>query len=153
MPASGNLPTSGPQAQTERQRSRPAQPRGPDGRFAVVHGAYAGRRLLRQPDKRRSVVKQAAALRDFVARCLGYAGWGEMPEPQRGLVELAAELRIYRRLLAGPLWRREEPPRRYLNVGELERRVLLALGMGPQRVGPKLEEYLAQRYGERDASA
>jgi hypothetical protein len=112
------------------RRARPPQPRDAKGRFAVVHGGRAALRAMRapRPDKRRAPVKQAAALRDLIACCLGYAGWGEMPEPRRGLVELAAEVRVYRRLLAGPLWQRKEPPRRYATIAELERRVLVGLG-------------------------
>jgi hypothetical protein len=132
------------QVPAESRRNRPPQPRGPDGRFVVVHGAYTAQRQLRRPDRRRSVVKQAEALRDFIARCLGYVnGWGEMPEPQRGLVELAAEVRTFRRLLAAPLWRRESPPARWLGVAELERRVLVALGAAPAPAGPDVAALLA----------
>ncbi|MDQ7840614.1 MAG: hypothetical protein RDU83_06250 [bacterium] len=138
-------------AEMDRRRYASTRPRGPDGRFLPTHGAYAGRRLLRAPDKRRSVVKQAAALRDFIAHCLGYVnGWGEMPEPQRGLVELAAEVRVFRRLLASPLWRREEPPGRYVNVSELERRILAGLAAAPAPAGPDVARMLAEMRAEEE---
>jgi len=127
---------------------RPPAPRDARGRFAVIHGADQARRRLRQGDRRRSLVRQAEALRDLMAMAKGFTGWGEVPEPLRGLIELAAEVRIYRRHLARPLWRRQDPPKRYVNVGELERRCLVALGIpGAVLRRETLEGYLAMRYG------
>jgi hypothetical protein len=108
---------------------RPPAPRDARGRFAPTHGAEAARRTLRLGDRRRSLVRQAEALRDLLAVAKGYPAWGEVPEPLRGLIELAAEVRLYRRHLARPLWRRQDPPARYVNVGELERRCLVAMGV------------------------
>jgi hypothetical protein len=92
------------------------------------------------------LVKQAETLRDLIAVAKGYPAWGEVPEPLRGLIELAAEVRIYRRHLARPLWRRTDPPARYVNVGELERRCLVALGVSSAELerGPNLDEIKAR---------
>lgn len=131
MDSSASVELGQGKKQAERQRDKSVQPRGPGGRFAVLHGAYAGRRQLRRPDRRRSLVKLAEDLRLAYLLGRGYPSWETAPEPLRGLIELAAEVRIFRRLLASPLWRGEAPPMRWLGVAELERRVLVALGIEP----------------------
>ena len=147
MTIDAEIPLSpGPDGGGNVRPTRPPSPRDSRGRFVPTHGAEAARRTLRLGDRRRSLVRQAEALRDLMAVAKGYAAWGEVPEPLRGLIELAAEVRIYRRALARPLWRRQEPPKRYVNVGELERRCLVALGVNGEALerGPDLDAIKAR---------
>jgi hypothetical protein len=97
-------------------------------------------------------VRQAEVLRDFVAASKGYPSWDQAPEPLRGLIELAAEVRVFRRALARPLWSHQFPPARYLGVAELERRILVALGLPSDTLerGPDLEA-IRRRYAEGKA--
>jgi hypothetical protein len=132
------------QVPTESRRNRPPQPRGPDGRFAAIHGGYAARRQLRRPDRRRSVVKQAEVLRDRYALARGYTSWVACPGPVAALIEAAVEVRLFRRRLFAAFWaRQEEPPKRYDNVVELERRLLATLGIEPATVGSDVGALLA----------
>jgi hypothetical protein len=115
----------------------------------VIHGAYAARRLLRKPDRRRSLVRQAEALRDRYAIAKGYTSWVACPGPVAALIEAAVEVRLFRRRLFASFWaRQEEPPKRYDNVAELERRLLATLGIEPATLaGEPLAAYLKQTYG------
>jgi hypothetical protein len=74
----------------------------------VVHRAYAARRLLRKPDRRRSLVRQAEALRDRYAVARGFTSWVACPGPVAALIEIAVEVRLFRRRLFAAFWARQE---------------------------------------------
>ena len=131
----------------DNERHKPPQPRGPDGRFVPVHGGYAGRRALRRPDRRRSIVRLAEELRELYAIAKGYPSWQAAPAPVAALIEVAVELRLFRRRLFSPFWSREEVPKRYDAIAELERRVLVSLGLEPERAATTLEDYVRKKYG------
>lgn len=82
---------------------------------------------MRRPDRRRAPVRQKEALRDRLAMDQGHTSWDQMPEPDRGLFDLAAEVRIIRRLMAAPVWKGQAPAASYLGFAELERRLLVAI--------------------------
>jgi len=148
----GEGPEGRAQVPTEPTRNRPPQPRGPDGRFVVIHGAYAARRLLRRPDRRRGLVRQAEAMRDRYALAKGYPSWVACPGPVAALIEAAVEVRLFRRRLFAAFWaRQEEPPKRYDNVAELERRLLATLGIEPAAVGSDVGMLIAASRQEERA--
>jgi hypothetical protein len=118
----------------------------------VIHGGYATRRLLRKPDRRRSLVRQAEALRDRYALAKGYTSWVACPAPTAALIEAAVEVRLFRRRLFAAFWaRQEEPPKRYDNVAELERRLLATLGIEPTTVGSDVGALLVAARQRRQA--
>jgi len=99
---------------------------------------------LRKPDRRRSVVKQAEVMRDAYALAKGYTSWVACPGPVAALIEAAVEVRLFRRRLFAAFWaRQEEPPKRYDNATELERRLLATLGIEPATVGSDVGALLA----------
>ncbi|MGH2628379.1 MAG: hypothetical protein ACRDHY_17205 [Anaerolineales bacterium] len=109
----------------------------------VVHGAYGLRKLLRRggPAGRRQL-KQIRDEHDRYLLAKGYPTWTSAPRPLQVLIEIAVELDLFRRALFAGFYRGLSVPARYSGILEMQRRVLVGLGvLGEPRV-PNLEAIL-----------
>ncbi len=113
------------------------QPRGPDGRFGIVHGGYS-----RNAEKRRSRRWQFA-----FAVHLGYPGWFHVPIPLKFKIVNCIRQKHLQDALWSGFWRGEDVPKRFDTVSENLRRALVDLtgesGKAPIDITKMLGEALA----------
>ena len=137
-------PMGGPDSNT----ASSGQERTGSGQFAVAHGGYSIRRLLRLSKPRTKADRRLLLdLRLAWALARGFPAFEAMPVTLRELADMGIDLALHRRQLFSPHWRGEEVPRRHDGVAEVLRRVLNDFGLESRAVANTLQDYVAEKYG------
>lgn len=125
---STRLPDSNRQAGTVTGRTPSKQPRGPDGRFQTVHGAYSLQARWREGRLDRKTRRLLSRLRFDFCVAKGYASWASAPVPLRMAIDNAILQWLMQQRLFSRYWEGSVPPKRFDTISENLRRELADIG-------------------------